>query len=85
MKIVEQRADRIGDYGAIRGPVVLITAEKSPRYLRHAVDRLHGLLPAARVSTISGVGHSATQNAREGGRPHLVAKVVREGLAASSS
>ncbi|WP_434318508.1 alpha/beta fold hydrolase [Leifsonia sp. P73] len=76
MKIVAQRADRIGDYAAIRGPVLLVSAQKSPAYLRHAVDRLRELLPVAGVGTIPGAGHSATQNAQEGGKPQVMADMV---------
>ncbi|CAM5383143.1 alpha/beta fold hydrolase [Leifsonia shinshuensis] len=80
MRIVAQRADRIADYAAIRGPVLLLTAEKSPAYLRHAVTRLGELLPGARVATIPGTGHSATQNRKDGGKPEVVEGVVQEGL-----
>ncbi|MEN2736534.1 alpha/beta fold hydrolase [Microbacterium sp. X-17] len=76
MRIVAQRADRIDDYAAIRGPVLLVTAEKSPAYLRHAVERLRELLPGADFGTIAGVGHSATQNVTEGGKPQVVADIV---------
>jgi pimeloyl-ACP methyl ester carboxylesterase len=84
MRIVAQRADRIGDYAAIRGPVLLISAEKSPAYLRHAVERLREVLPEARVGTIPGAGHSATQNGKEGGKPQVVAQVVQRGLSTST-
>ena len=83
MRIVAQRADRIGDYAAIRGPVLLISAEKSPAYLRHAVGRLGELLPGARTGTIPSAGHSATQNAKDGGKPQAVAELVRAGLGAT--
>jgi pimeloyl-ACP methyl ester carboxylesterase len=64
--------------------VLLISAEKSPAYLRHAVERLREVLPEARVGTIPGAGHSATQNGKEGGKPQVVAQVVQRGLSTST-
>ncbi|MBO1740192.1 alpha/beta fold hydrolase [Leifsonia sp. TF02-11] len=80
MRIVAAHADRIEDYRALRGHVVLVGAAKSPAYLKHAVERLHQLLPGAATATIDGVGHSATQNAADGGKPAAVAAALRERL-----
>jgi hypothetical protein len=80
MRIVAERADRIDDYRALRGTVVLLGAAKSPGYLRHAVERLHRLLPDAATATIDGAGHSATQNAADGGKPQQVAAALRAAL-----
>jgi pimeloyl-ACP methyl ester carboxylesterase len=76
VRIVAQRADRITDYAALTGPVHLVTAERSPGFLRHAVARLQQMLPDARTTTIRHADHSATQNARDGGRPQAVADAV---------
>jgi alpha-beta hydrolase superfamily lysophospholipase len=81
MAIVAGHADRIDEYGALSGRVLLLTAAKSPEYLRHAVARLAALLPDAEVATIERVGHSATQNRKEGGRPADVAAALRDWLA----
>jgi hypothetical protein len=81
MAIVARHADRIDEYGALSGRVLLLTATKSPEYLRHAVARLAGLLPGAEVATIERAGHSATQNRKEGGRPGDVASALRDWLA----
>jgi pimeloyl-ACP methyl ester carboxylesterase len=82
MRIVAAHADNIERYRALRGTVVLIDAAKSPRYLRHAVSRLHELLPGAATATIDGAGHSATQNAADRGKPQAVAAAIRTALAA---
>lgn len=81
MRIVAANADDIERYRALRGRVVLIGAAKSPRYLRHAVERLHQLLPGAATATVDGVGHSATQNTADGGKPLAVAAALRAHLA----
>ena len=77
MRIVAARADGIDEYRALPGRVLLITAAKSPGDLRHAVARLGELLPDAPVAVVERVGHSATQNRKEGGRPGVVASVIR--------
>jgi hypothetical protein len=81
MAIVARHADAVDRYATLENRVLLVTAAKSPAYLRHAVDRLHELLPASEVATIERVGHSATQNSKEGGRPGDVASVLRDWLA----
>ena len=80
MRIVAEHADDIERYRALRGTVVLIGAAKSPGYLRHAVERLHQLLPGAATATIDGAGHSATQNAADRGKPQAVAAALRAHL-----
>ncbi|HKT57769.1 MAG TPA: alpha/beta fold hydrolase [Microbacterium sp.] len=82
MRIVASRADRIDEYAALAGRVLLITAAKSPAYLRHAVARLAELLPDAPVAVVERAGHSATQNRTDGGRPADVAEAIRRGLGA---
>ena len=84
MRIVAARADDIDEYRALAGRVLLITAAKSPGYLRHAVSRLGELLPDAPVAVVERVGHSATQNRKEGGRPGVVASVIRGWLGANT-
>lgn len=81
MEIVARYADRIDRYRALGGKTILISAEKSPEYLRHAVARLRDLLPGAESATIARAGHSATQNRKEQGRPEDVASVLRAWLA----
>jgi pimeloyl-ACP methyl ester carboxylesterase len=66
-------------------PVLLLGGTKSPRYLATALSRLEELLPHCRRVQLPGVGHTASANRQEGGRPDLVARELLTFLASSDA
>jgi pimeloyl-ACP methyl ester carboxylesterase len=66
----------------IGAAVLLVGGDRSPRYLRQAVDALAVRLPQAERVVLPGLGHGATGNRDRGGRPDQVAPHVRAFLGA---
>ncbi|TDE58472.1 alpha/beta hydrolase [Nonomuraea mesophila] len=64
-------------YRSVGAEVLLVGGAKSPAYLRTALDALHRVLPRARRVEMAGLGHSATGNTRQRGRPERVAAEIR--------
>jgi pimeloyl-ACP methyl ester carboxylesterase len=75
--LVEQCRDRVDAYAGLRADVLLLGGERSPAYLRTAMDALAATLPQARRIVFAGLGHGATGNARFGGSPALVGAALR--------
>lgn len=63
-------------YRALAAPVLLLGGDRSPAYLRQALDRLEALLPNASRVTLHGAGHEALGNAAQRGRPVEAAEVI---------
>ena len=61
----------------LRADVLLLGGEKSPDYLKMALDVLEAALPQATRVNLKGVGHLAADN---GGRPKLVARELKRFL-----
>ncbi len=80
-RVVLDAARRPDRWAVVRTPVLLVGTERSPRYLAAALDVLEDALPRAERVTLPGVGHEATGNADQRGRPALVADAVRAFLA----
>jgi pimeloyl-ACP methyl ester carboxylesterase len=72
-------------FEALKQPVLLLGGAKSPRYLDTALTSLEGLLPRSRRVQLPGVGHTASANHQEGGRPDLVARELLNFLATSGT
>lgn len=66
-------------------PVLLLGGSKSPGYLKAALTALEVLIPDARRVQLRGVGHTASSNRGEGGRPDLVARHLLDFYAAGNS
>jgi len=73
MGIIEETADRVGDYASVRSDVLLIGGGKSPAFLAHSLDALETVLPNCRRMTLPGLGHQAAVD-----QPDRVAAVLRE-------
>ena len=57
--IVEETADRVGDYASVQADVLLIGGGKSPAFLGHSLDALQAGLPNCRRMTLPGLGRQA--------------------------
>jgi pimeloyl-ACP methyl ester carboxylesterase len=68
-------ADR---FAGIRSDVLLLNGAKSPAFLRASVDRLAKVLPSARRVEFAGLDHNVASNADRGGKPEVVAQVLRD-------
>ena len=73
MAIIEETADRVGDYASVQADVLLIGGGKSPGFLAHSLDALETALPNCRRMTLPGLGHQAAVD-----RPDRVAAVLRD-------
>lgn len=71
--LVVETSDSLERLKAISAEVLLLGGGKSPAYLKIALDALRGALPHARSVAFPRLGHGATGNTGQGGRPHLVA------------
>ena len=70
-----RRPDRWSDFASLGCEVLLLGGKRSNKSLEAAVDGLAAVLPGARRVTLSGVGHTAADNA---GKPELVAAGASE-------
>lgn len=61
----------------LRCRVLLLGGSKSPDYLKATLDALQATLPQVNRAELKGVGHLAADN---GGRPHLVARELKNFL-----
>jgi pimeloyl-ACP methyl ester carboxylesterase len=73
MAIIEETADRVGDYASVQADVLLIGGEKSPAFLARSLDALETVLPNCRRINLPGLGHQAAVD-----QPDRVAAVLRE-------
>ncbi len=71
--IIEETADRVGDYASIQADVLLIGGEKSSAFLAHSLEALETVLRSCRRITLTGLGHQAAVD-----QPDRVAAVLRE-------
>jgi pimeloyl-ACP methyl ester carboxylesterase len=79
-QLVKDLEGTLGDYRAMRTPVLLLGGARSQRYLRQALDALGQVIPHARRVEFPGVGHLA---ADDSGKPELVAGELRRFFSAS--
>jgi pimeloyl-ACP methyl ester carboxylesterase len=66
--------DRFKD---IRADLLLLGGTKSPTYLQTSVETLSKVFPRARRVTLSGLGHEASGNVNQWGKPQQVALELR--------
>jgi pimeloyl-ACP methyl ester carboxylesterase len=77
-ELVAESDGRLGSYAAIGAEVLLLSGDKSPAYLRGAVDALETVMPEAKRVRLPGLDHGASGNANRQGKPALVARELRE-------
>ena len=61
----------------IRADLLLLGGTKSPAYLQTSVETLSKVFPRARWVTFTGLGHEASGNANQWGKPEQVARELR--------
>jgi pimeloyl-ACP methyl ester carboxylesterase len=66
--------DRFKD---IRADLLLLGGTKSPSYFQTSVETLSKVFPRARRITLRGLGHEASGNANQWGKPEQVARELR--------
>ncbi|MFC0860781.1 alpha/beta fold hydrolase [Sphaerimonospora cavernae] len=77
LRLVSEAAETVGGFAAIRAEVLLLGGDRSPAYLKTALNALERVLPRVERVELPGLGHGATGNRNRGGRPELVAQVLR--------
>jgi pimeloyl-ACP methyl ester carboxylesterase len=80
-RVVMDVAGGLEHFRAIQAEVLLLGGRRSASYLHTALDRLSAVLPQSTRVELSGVGHLAADN---GGKPQLVASVLRRFFAEGS-
>ena len=79
--LVAAASNDLQRFRSIDAEVLLLGGGKSPAYLKTALDALETMLPHARRVTFPGLNHGGSSDpgsTNPGGRPELVAQVVRE-------
>jgi pimeloyl-ACP methyl ester carboxylesterase len=71
---VAQAAGPLSRYAGVSAETLLLGGERSPAYLKAALNGLEPVLPHVRRVTLPGVGHLAADNS---GKPQLVAEQLR--------
>jgi pimeloyl-ACP methyl ester carboxylesterase len=79
-RVVAAVSGQLSQFANIAVPVLLLGGQRSPAYLAAALDGLHEVLPNPQQVTLPGVGHEATGNRAQRGRPDLAAAAIRKFL-----
>ncbi|MBN9241067.1 MAG: hypothetical protein BGO97_15250 [Micrococcales bacterium 70-64] len=82
--VVTENAGTAADFAGITIPTLLLEGTRTRPYLRTAVAALAAELPHARRVELPGLGHGATQDRAQWGRPDLVAPHLLEFFAQAS-
>lgn len=82
-RIVAETADSLESFKGLDTEVLLLGGDRSPAYLKLALDRLEEVLPRARRVRLARAGHGVTGNRAARGEPVRVAAEVRRFLKAS--
>jgi pimeloyl-ACP methyl ester carboxylesterase len=78
---VAAMSGQLRQFADVTIPTLLLGGQRSPAYLIAALDAIHQVLPHPRRVTLPGVGHEATGNRAQRGRPDHVAAAIRDFLA----
>jgi hypothetical protein len=70
--------DAVDNFRAVPAEVLLLGGSKSPAYMRTALAALEKVLPKARRIEFAGLGHGASGNRDQWGKPDVVAAALRE-------
>jgi pimeloyl-ACP methyl ester carboxylesterase len=75
--LVQEVAGPLDRYQSLGARLLLLDGSKSPAYLRTSVAALARAVPRAQRVTFKGLGHEASGNASERGKPSVVAAALR--------
>ncbi|MFI6812480.1 alpha/beta fold hydrolase [Nonomuraea sp. NPDC050328] len=75
-QLVREVAGRVDRYGDVEADVLLLGGDRSPRYLKAALDALEAVLPRVRRVVFPGLGHGGSGNTDRGGAPRTVAATM---------
>lgn len=76
-RLVIELQDTQDDLAGLQTETLLLGGERSPAYLKVALDELEHVLPHAERVEFPKVGHGATGNRNQGGKPGPVAEALR--------
>lgn len=79
--LVNEMAETLERYRAVRVPVLLLGGSKSPAYLRVALDALETVLPRVQRITFPGLDHGGSSDSsgtNRTGKPERVAQALRQ-------
>ena len=79
-QLVDETAETLENFRAVRAEVLLLGGSKSQAYLKVALDALEKVLPHVKRIEFPGFNHggsSDTSNTNRGGKPELVAQELR--------
>ncbi len=76
-QLITESEGPLEGFKEIRGELLLIGGTKSPKYLQTSVAALAKVFPRARLVTFNGLGHEASGNANQWGKPEQVARELR--------
>jgi pimeloyl-ACP methyl ester carboxylesterase len=77
-QLVVETQGALERFKAIRAEVLLLGGSKSPIYLKVALDALEKIFPHAKRIEFPGLNHGASGNTDRGGKPDMVAQVLRQ-------
>lgn len=77
-QLVIETEGALESFKAIRAEVLLLGGSKSPAYLKVALDALETIFPHAKRIEFPGLNHGASGNTNRGGKPEMVAQVLRQ-------
>lgn len=78
--LIQEASINTDQLEAIACDVLLIGASRSPAYLRQGLDTVQKILPNAKRTQLTGVGHGAAWNSDRRGKPGTVAPILRRFL-----
>ncbi len=79
-QLVDETAETLENFRAVRAEVLLLGGSKSQAYLKVALDALEKVLPHVKRIEFPGLDHGGSSdpsNTNRGGKPELVAQELR--------
>jgi hypothetical protein len=76
-QLVVSMNEKLESFRDIRQEVLLVGGNKSPLYLKVALDTLERILPTFKRVNLPGLNHAASWNSDRGGNPRPVAQVLK--------
>jgi pimeloyl-ACP methyl ester carboxylesterase len=76
-QLIRESEGSLERFRDIRCELLLLGGTKSPTYLQTSVATLSKVFPRARLVTFKGLGHEASGNANQWGKPEQVARELR--------